>query len=312
MKQQQPILLSFYALSNGSKLMVFGHLTHSLIKDLSFSGFSSLKTFFTLSSLYRTRFVAKQPIELIFNSGKISTTTDAKGSFYYTADLIPGQHSILDIQVAGMSVRFMHELYDLSIHEIKSNTILISDIDDTVIHSFISNKFMKFTTLMFTAAEHRRAVEPTMHLIRQMYASGITPFYLSNSEQNLYPLIYRFLKHNNFPKGPLFLKEMRRFRDVIRGKKYPQQSLHKLTTLNLLLHFFPDKKFVLVGDNTQYDLDIYLRMAEKFPLAVKYIIILKVIKRPSDDEVVAYSAKQLQAKGIGLYYGTEFPTKFEF
>lgn len=311
MKQQQPILLSFYALSNGNKLMVFGHLTHSFIKDLSFSGFSSAKTFFTLSSLYRTRFVAKQQIELIFNSGNITTTTDTKGSFFYTADLVPGQNSILDIQVAGVSVTFMKELYDLSIHEIKSDTILISDIDDTVLHSFIANKFLKFVTLMFTAAEHRRAVEPTMHLIRDLYASGVTPFYLSNSEQNLYPLIYRFLKHNNFPKGPLFLKEMRRLKDVFIGKKYPEQSLHKLTTLNLLLHFFPEKKFVLVGDNTQYDLDIYLRMAEKYPTAIKYIIILKVINRPSDDEVVAYSTKQLQAKGIGLYYGTEFPSKFE-
>ena len=308
MKPRQPILLSFYALSNGSKLMVFGHLTHSLIKDLSFTGFSSVKTFFTLFSLYRTHFVAEQQIELIFNSGSITATTDAKGSFYYTADLVPGQNSILDIQVAGVSVTFMPELYDLSIHEIKSDTILVSDIDDTVIHSFISNKFMKFLTLMFTAVERRRAVEPTMKLIRNLYASGITPFYLSNSEQNLYPLIYRFLKHNNFPKGPVFLKEMRKLRDVFRGKKFPEQSLHKLSTLNLMLRFFPNKKFIFVGDNTQQDLDIYLSMAEKFPSSIKYIIILKVVDRPVDDEVVAYSENMLRQKGIGLYYGNEFPS----
>lgn len=309
MSLKQPILLSFYALSNGSKLMVFGHLTHSFKKDLSFKGFSSIKTFFTLFSLYRTRFVAEQQIELIFNSGKITTTTDAKGSFYYTADLVPGQNSILDIQLAGISVKFMPELYDLSIHEITSNTILISDIDDTVIHSFISNKFMKFVTLMFTAVERRRAVEPTMKLIRDLYTSGTTPFYLSNSEQNLYPLIYRFLKHNSFPKGPVFLKEMRRLRDVFLGKNFPQQSLHKLTTLNLLLHFFPDKKFILVGDNTQHDLDIYLRMADKFADSIQYIIILKVVDRPADDEIVVYSTELLKRKGIGLYYGTEFPSK---
>ena len=308
MTPKQPILLSFYAITNSEKVMVFGHLTHSLIKDLSFTGFSSTKTFFTLLSLYRTRFVVEQQIEIIFNTGKATATTDKKGSFYFTADLVTGQKSILDIQVNGISVAFMKELYDLDIHEIKTNTILISDIDDTVIHSYISNKFMKFLTLMFTAVERRRAVEPTMKLICDQYALGVTPFYLSNSEQNLYPLIYRFLKHNNFPKGPVFLKEMRKLRDVFRGKKFPEQSLHKLSTLNLMLRFFPNKKFIFVGDNTQQDLDIYLSMAEKFPSSIKYIIILKVVDRPVDDEVVAYSENMLRQKGIGLYYGNEFPS----
>jgi phosphatidate phosphatase APP1 len=307
MSPKQPILLSFYALSNGSKLMVFGHLTHSFKKDLSFKGFSSIKTFFTLLSLYRTRFVADHQVEITFNTGKSTVTTDSKGSFFLTADLLTGQTSVLDIQIDGTSVTFMPELYDLNIHEIKTDRILVSDIDDTVLHSYISNKFLKFLTLMFTAAERRRAVEPTMKLIRDLYVSGSTPFYVSNSEQNLYPLIYRFLKHNNFPKGPIFLKEMRKLRDVFRGKKYPEQSLHKLTTLNLLLRFFPDKKFILVGDNTQRDLDIYLNMAHKFPEKIKYIIILKVVNRPADDEVVAYSTNLLKQQGIGLYYGNEFP-----
>ncbi|ABG57746.1 phosphatase domain-containing protein [Cytophaga hutchinsonii] len=310
MTPKQPILLSFYAVTNGEKLMVFGHLTHSFKKDLNFKGFSSTKTFFTLLSLYRTRFVANHEVEITFNTGKSTVTTDAKGSFFLTADLLTGQTSVLDVQIDGISVTFMPELYDLTIHEIKTDTILISDIDDTVLHSYISNKFMKFLTLMFTAAERRRAVEPTMKLIREQYAQGVTPFYLSNSEQNLYPLIYRFLKHNNFPKGPLFLKEMRKLRDVFRGKKFPEQSLHKLTTLNLLLRFFPEKKFILVGDNTQHDLDIYLSMAEKFPACIKYIVILKVVKRPADDEVVAYSTERLKQKRIGLYYGNEFPNQF--
>lgn len=311
MSQRQPILLSLYALSNGEKVMVFGHITHSFIKDLSFTGFSSFKTFFTLFSLYRTRFVAEQPIEIIFNTGEVITTTDIKGSFYVTTDLVIGQQNIIDIRVAGVSVIFLKELYDLEIHTFHSNTILISDIDDTVIHSYISNSFSKFLTLMFTAMEKRIAVEPTMKLIHDLCNKGVAPMYLSNSEQNLYPLISRFLKHNNFPKGPLFLKEMRKLRDVLLGKKYPIKELHKLTTLNQLIRFFPTNKFILVGDNTQHDLDIYLRMAEKFPDNIQYIIILKVINRQADDEVVAYQTKALQAQGIGLYYGREFPTNFE-
>jgi phosphatidate phosphatase APP1 len=308
LSKRKPILLSFYALSNGDKVTVFGHITFSFIKDLSFTGFSSFKTFLTLFSLYRTRYVAEQSIEIIFNTGRVVTTTDVKGSFYTTSDLVVGQEKIIDIQVAGISVTFMNELYTLEIHTFKSNTILITDIDDTVIHSYISNNFSKFITLMFTAMEKRVAVDPTMKLIQGLYKEGVTPMYLSNSEQNLYPLIFRFLKHNNFPKGPIFLKEMRKLRDVLLGKKYPIKELHKLTTLNQLIRFFPTNKFILVGDNTQHDLDIYLRMAEKFPDNIQYIIILKVINKQADDEVVAYQTKALEAQGIGLYYGREFPS----
>lgn len=309
MTPKQPILLSFYALSNGEKLMVFGHITYSLLKDLSFTGFTTKKTFLTLLSLYRTRFVAEQQVEIIFNSGSAVTTTDTKGSFYFTTDVMSGQDTVIDILVGGISVKILPEIYDLTIHEIKKDVIVVTDIDDTVLHSYISKKLTKFFTLMFTPMEKRKAVEPTMKLIQDLHALGTSsPVYLSNSEQNLYPLIYRFLKYNKFPKGPIFLKEMRKLRDVFRGKKFPSKELHKLTSLNQLIRFFPTKKIILVGDNTQHDLDIYLRMAEKFPENIKYIIIRKVIHRPSDDEVVSYKTKQLSEQGIVLYYGNEFPT----
>jgi phosphatidate phosphatase APP1 len=307
MKTKTPILLSFYALTNGHKLMVFGHLTFSFLDDLSFKGFSTTKTFFTLFSLYTTGKVTKKEVELVFNNCTLKTLTDDKGSFYLETTLLSGQTNLTDIQINGIPVRFMDELYDRDIHIIPGSTILVSDIDDTVIHSFIANKFRKFVTLMFTSMERRMAVEPTMKLINGLRKANITPFYLSNSEQNLHPLIFRFLRFNNFPRGPLFLKEMRRLRDVFRGKKFPEQNLHKLNTLNLLISFFPDKKFILIGDNTQQDLIIYLTMADKFPDNVRYIVILKVIDRKEDDELVEDSEKRLAAQGIGLYYGKEFP-----
>lgn len=306
-KNKTPILLSFYALTNGKKIMVFGHLAFSFLNDLSFHGFSSVKTFFTLFFLYNTRDVTKQEVELVFNNAILKTITDDKGSFYMEAELLQGQTSLSGVRIAGKDVRIMDELFDRTIHFIPNANILISDIDDTVIHSFISNKLRKFATLMLTRVEKRMAVEPTMNLIRELNGVGVTPFYLSNSEQNLYPLIFRFLKHNGFPRGPVFLKAMRRLRDVFRGKKFPEQNLHKLNTLDLLIRFFPEKKFILIGDNTQQDLHIYLTMAEKFPNSVGYIIILKVIDREEDDDLILSATLKLSAHNIGLYYGREFP-----
>jgi phosphatidate phosphatase APP1 len=188
--------------------------------------------------------------------------------------------------------------------------IVVSDIDDTLLHSFIFRKIMKFKTLMFTTVEKRRAVVAMQDLLHKFTSKGAVSFYLSNSEQNLYPLIYRFLLHNNFPAGPLFLKKMRGLWDVIRNIKFPLRNIHKQKTLEDILEMFPEKKIVLMGDNTQFDLTIYLEAAEKFPVNIRYILIRKVIEKKSDEALRQKHGEALKKNNITLYYSETFPQDF--
>ena len=50
--------------------------------------------------------------------------------------------------------------------------------------------------------------------------------------------------------------------------------------LNILLPMFAEKNFVLIGDNTQYDLSIYLTAAKNYPDNVKAIYIRQVVPLP--------------------------------
>ena len=161
---------------------------------------------------------------------------------------------------------------------------------------------------MFTTMEKRRTVVSMKELMHQFTAKGASSFYLSNSEQNLYPMIYRFLSHNDFPPGPLFLKKMRGLRDVIRNIKFPLRNIHKEQTLEEILSLFPDKKFVLMGDNTQHDLAIYLKAAEKFPDKISSIVIRKVIHQKEDQVLIKKNINKLNADNIKLYYAEEFPS----
>ena len=147
-------------------------------------------------------------------------------------------------------------------------------------------------------------------LVSDLTTMGVVPFYLSNSEQNLYPLIFRFLQHNGFPAGPLFLKQMRKIRDVFRTIKVIDRDVHKTKMLNEIFSLFPDKKFFLLGDNTQNDLKIYLKAAEKFPKNVRYIIIRKVLKSAHDRSFLDHTEQQLKSSGIGFYYDDNFPSTF--
>lgn len=312
MSSTVPILLSFYALSNGKKNLFTGQLTYSSLRDFTFQAYNRRKTFRTILALYRTRFFANQQITLHFNHGVTHAVTDASGSFFCVADTEIHQTMLQEITLQdGQPVRILADLYTRKINFVETPVIIVSDIDDTLLHSNISNRFLKFRTLMFTSMEKRKVVGPMMKLIRDLHQTGAEAFYVSNSEQNLYPLIYRFLLHNGFPPGPLFLRQMRKVRDVLRRQRTEDREMHKTKMLEQILQLFPDKKYVLLGDNTQLDLKIYLKIAHQFPKNIRYIIIRKVLGNAHSDLFIHDTEKELKTMGIGFYYADSFPSKFE-
>ena len=307
-----PLLLSFYALSNGRTTLTFGQVTYTRINDLSFKEYSRRKTFRTLLKLYRTRSYANEEIILVFTRGQVKTETNRHGAFYFktTKEEVQGRLEKI-LLTSGEEVRLVDGLYKKNIHYIEGDTIVISDIDDTLVHSFIQDKLRKFRTLMFTTMEKRRAVTHMQELMANFTAKGAIPIYLSNSEQNLYPLIYRFLIHNGFPRGPLFLKQMRKLWDVIMNIKIPPKNIHKNTTLEEMLTLFPEKKFILMCDNTQHDLPIYLSAVDKFGESIRYIIIRRVVEKKSDETLIEKSREKLAENNVAFYYADEFPKVFE-
>jgi phosphatidate phosphatase APP1 len=84
-----------------------------------------------------------------------------------------------------------------------------------------------------------------------------------------------------------------------------------MITLEELLTLFPEKKFILMGDNTQHDVSIYLSAAEKFSKSIQYIIIRKVREKKSEQTLIANARDLLRRNGIGFYYADEFPKEVE-
>lgn len=306
-KPKIPLLLSFYALSNGRDCTVLGQLTLTGLNDLSFINYSRRRTFRTLLRLYRTKPFANQSIRLIFDVGEIQTSTNSFGAFYVKEQSgISG--SLKEVLLSnGETVRTIEGLYDLQVHVFNSRTIVVSDIDDTLVHSYIYRKIKKFRTLMFTTLEKRKAVVNMQELVQSYINAGAEPVYLSNSEQNLHPVIYRFLRHNKFPKGPLFLKQLRSLWDVILNIKFPLKDSHKINILENVISQFSERKFILMGDNTQHDLSIYIKVARKYPGNISAIIIRKVVDQSSDNAFIEEAKDFLAQNNITLHYATSFP-----
>jgi len=307
-----PILLSYYALSNGRTILLFGQITYTRIRDLSFIEYGRRKTFRTLLKLYRTKAYANQSIAIHFTRGSVRAETNRHGAFYLQ---IPRQkvQGVLEkiTLVSGADVRLIEGLYARTIHHIEGNTLIVSDIDDTLLHSFVHDRLLKFSTLAFTTVEKRKAVTDMQDILRKFTGRGAIPVYLSNSEQNLYPLIYRFLRHNGFPDGPLFLRQLRKLWDLVMNVKIPPKNTHKVNTLEELIKLFPEKQFVLMGDNTQQDLPIYLSAAEKFGSQIRYIIIRKVVEKKGDKVLIERARAILEKNGTVFYFADEFPKRLQ-
>lgn len=309
MIRNKPILLSFYGLSNGTSNVFFGKLAYSAVGDLSFKDYSWRKNFKTIIGLYRTRAIANAEFEMCFDNGLIRGSTDKSGSFWCEVELNEKQTRLVSIKLtaSGENVLLTEDLYPNKIHSVDSHTIVISDLDDTLIHSFIRNKLAQIRTLLFTSVEKRKTVKDVAHLIKRFALSGADAFYLSNSEQNLYPMLFRFLTINKFPPGPLFLRQYIHVRDMVTRRFLGKKHSHKMTMLGKLMELFPNKKYILIGDNTQKDLSIYLKLADMFPDRIRYIIIRKVSERAEDIPVLQEARERLRHFNIPLYYESNYP-----
>lgn len=308
-----PVLLSFYALSNGKEALIFGQIATTRLNDLSFAAYSPRRTFRTLFALYRTRPVAHVSVTLRLGAFSIPAKTDATGAFFFKHPIeqVFGTLQAVTLDTGG-EVMLLEGLYLRTVHHVVSPMVVVSDIDDTLLHSFIRNKFRKLRTLLFTPVEKRGAVKNMRELMFDAVQQGGTVLYLSNSEQNLYPLIYRFLLHNKFPAGPLFLKQLRKLRDVFLYRKVGVPGIHKLKMLDQILALFPDKQFALVGDNTQLDLSIYLTASEKYPDNIRYILIRKARRSSSAQALIEKTKARLREQNITLYYDENLPTSLNW
>jgi phosphatidate phosphatase APP1 len=172
---------------------------------------------------------------------------------------------------------------------------VVSDIDDTIIVSYATQKLMKLKLLFFNNAHTRMPFEGVSAFYTALHKGclkeSLNPiFYLSNSEWNLYDLLYEFIEFNRIPKGPLLLREMKirllnplKMREV--NKNHKQQVLYQLfSTLTEL-------RFILIGDSGQHDPEVYAQIVKQFPGRVLAIYIRDIGIAENSAEIKTISQK---------------------
>lgn len=158
-----------------------------------------------------------------------------------------------------------------SIHVLAPHGLtIISDIDDTIKQSDVNNKFK---LLRNTFAKPFTAVPGMAKLYQQWLTNYQAHFhYLTASPWQLYKPIVDFLASKQFPIGTFNMKHFR-YKDRSFFKIFKNSVTFKTLAIENFIQRYPQRSLLLIGDSGENDLEIYTRIAKKFPLNVKAILI---------------------------------------
>jgi phosphatidate phosphatase APP1 len=157
--------------------------------------------------------------------------------------------------------------------------VVISDIDDTIMHTGVANKLKMLWRLFVQDAESRVAFPGVAALYRALYAgrSGTEAnpmLYVSRAPWGIYDMLDDFFTLHGIPVGPvLFLREW----GVSWKSPLPRKAEeHKRELIRNMLALYRDLPFILIGDSGQHDPEVYREIVDEHPGRVLAVYIRNV------------------------------------
>ena len=179
---------------------------------------------------------------------------------------------------------------------------VISDIDDTVIQSRVSNFLQAARTVMLGNARTRLPF-PGVAAFYKALRNGSSGddrnpiYYVSSSPWNIYDVICEFMDIQKIPRGPLVLRDWDIGWKALAAARHAD---HKSAAIRNIMQLHPEMQFVLIGDTSQQDPEIYRRIVAEFPNRVKAIYIRDVTRSTERSASVKELANEVLAAGSTL------------
>ncbi|MEO8622717.1 MAG: phosphatase domain-containing protein [bacterium] len=243
---------------------------------------------------YATTTTAMKADDEGFFSGRIDLTspvaTDAEWNEYHVDLLAPTRAGVDRAKGVG----------EILIPSSSARFGVISDIDDTVIQSRVSN-FLMAARMIILGNAHTRLPFPGVPAFYEALRNGANGaeknpiFYVSSSPWNIYDVITHFMDLRKIPRGPVLLRDW----DIGFGAMSSARHFdHKGAAIRSIMQLYPSLPFILLGDTSQHDPEIYRQIVTEFPHRVLAIYIRDVsndaerslaIKKLADEVVAVQS-----------------------
>ena len=180
--------------------------------------------------------------------------------------------------------------------------LVISDIDDTVLQSKVTNLLRAMQTIAFGNARTRLpfpGVAAFYKALRQgPFGTARNPlFYVSSSPWNLYDVIKQFLEIQEIPSGPIMLRDLDLGLDTLSNRHH---HVHKREMIRRVLSCFPSVPVVLIGDSGQQDPEIYRDVVSEFGARIRAVYIRNVTMNDERSRAIQVLAEEIVKAGSSL------------
>jgi phosphatidate phosphatase APP1 len=200
---------------------------------------------------FMTNPLTSTPITVFFYDEKTSVsrtvTTNEAGHFIMRAAL-----EFVPTHVRVLASENLSATEEVKITEPKGVS-LISDVDDTIKHSSIGSGAREIFRNTFIRDLGDLTIDGVKEWYNTMYDMGVGVHYVSNSPWQLFPVLVTFFQKAGLPPGSYHLKQ---YSGMLQGIFEPVAE-RKKGTLEKIMRDFPERKFILIGDSGEADLEVY-------------------------------------------------------
>ncbi|RED22099.1 uncharacterized protein DUF2183 [Flavobacterium cutihirudinis] len=303
-----PILQLYRGYANEEELIVMGHVFKRTY-DYDFQK-KNFKNASSIINQFRIKTLENFDVYLKFRDKEIHTKTLDDGYFKFCIPLDEETHfGWIEYEVF---IKYESKIITSKgsfIRPHKGKLGIISDIDDTFLISHTPNIFKKIYILLFKNVNDRKVFKDVVSHYQALSAAGRSNreeenafFYVSSSEWNLYRFIVKFTKIHHLPRAVILLKDIKRgVTDFFMSGRGNHD--HKFDKVKHVLEFYPNLKYVLLGDDSQQDPILYERICKIFPVTVSAVYIRQTGKTKKSE--VTTIMKNLESLDVAVCYFKE-------
>lgn len=305
----RPQIRVYHSYGDDDRCFVIGHVLEDAPerKSTSESAESSLwENTRAMLRLFSVKPQAGARVEVCFGGVTFTTTTNAEGFFH--VDLLgdvphrPGWHNVSVRGISGVAAGC--EGQGKVFHPASKKQGFISDIDDTFLVSHSRNIFRRLRALLTKTPQTRKPFEGVVAHYQALALHGTTEdapnpfFYVSSSEWNLYDYIRDFCRYHGLPEGIFLLSSLKQLSDFVKTGSNNHQT--KYDRIARILEEYPATHFVLLGDDTQRDPEIYQKIIAAFGSQINAVY----LRRRSGAKAAKTTAllAKIQSAGIPVCY----------
>lgn len=197
---------------------------------------------------------------------------------------------------------------EVAVRSPKSKFIVISDIDDTVVHTQATNLLaMARATFLGNAAS--RTPFAGISALYSALVEGVdgdeqNPLvFISRSPWNLYDLFDQFCDLQGIPQGRVFY--LRDWGFSREGLSKAKSRGHKFGLIRRILEFDPELPVILIGDSGQKDPEIYHAISTEYPGRLLGAFIRDVTRSEDRTDSIKALATEVESDGAVLYLASD-------